>query len=256
MKTVSQRVDSQESVVLYDGKVYLDFDPVKHRYKINGEFAYGVTTALGIINKPFLVQWAASQAADYVKSSLKPGQALDELEIQELVASARKAHITKRDGAADAGTYVHNWIESFVRGEKPETPVNDKLAKVINDFRKWWDTTKPEVISPERMLCSPTHKLAGTTDLICRINGKLTIVDWKTGSGIYPEMFLQMGAYALMYQEETGEEVEQLTIVNASIKNMFQTQSVTQVKPFTEQYLRAYQLYVGQKEVEALLRNK
>ena len=70
--TVSQRVDEQQSHVLYNGKVNLDFDPVKHRYKINGEFANGVTTALSILAKPQLIYWSANMAADFVKEKLVP----------------------------------------------------------------------------------------------------------------------------------------------------------------------------------------
>ncbi|MCA9333680.1 PD-(D/E)XK nuclease family protein [Candidatus Saccharibacteria bacterium] len=255
MTTVSQRVDTQESHVLYNGKVHLDFDPVKHVYKIDGDRAYGVTTALSVINKPFLIQWAAKQAADYVKATVVPGKPLDEVEIQQLVDGAKNAHRKTRDGAADMGTYIHNYIEAFVRGENPAKPINPKLAKVVNKFHEWWDTANVEIIKPERMLCSPTHMLAGTADLICKIDGKLTVVDWKTGSGIYPEMFLQLAAYALMLEEEyPDQKVEQLYVVNASIKNMFQTEVRTEVDTFQEIYLEALKLYKSTKKLEELFK--
>lgn len=254
---VSQRVDSRESHVLYDGKVHLDFDPVKHVYKINGEYANGVTTALGIIAKPFLIPWAAKQAADYVKENITPGVALDEVQIQALVDGAKNAHRRTKDSAADMGTFIHNYIEAFVRGEEPEAPINPKLRKVVDKFHEWWDETKPEVLKPERMLCSPTHMLAGTADLVCKIDGKLTIVDWKTGSGIYPEMFLQLAAYAMMLEEEyPDQKVEQLYIVNASIKNMFQTECRTEISFFQEVYLQALSLYKSNKQVEQLFKKE
>ena len=117
VKTVSQRVDTLKSHVLYNGKVRLDFDPVKHRYKINGEYAYGVTTALSEIAKPQLIWWAATMASDHFKENIVPGVPLDELQIQELCDGARKAHNQKKDKAADQGSYIHNFIEEWVQAE-------------------------------------------------------------------------------------------------------------------------------------------
>lgn len=248
MTTVSQRVDTQESHVLYNGKVHLDFDPVAHKYYVDGKWAPGVTTILSIINKPFLIKWAANEAGNFVKETIIPGKPLDEVEIQQLVDGAKNAHNKKRDGAADMGTYIHNYIESFVRGEEPIKPVNPRLLKVVNKFHEWWDTVQPEVLSPERMMCSVTHNFAGTADLICRINGKITIVDWKTGSGIYEDMFSQLAAYSVMLEEEYPEQkVEQLCIVNASVKNMFKTLTIDDITPFRETFMNALALYKSKK---------
>ena len=255
MNTVSQRVDEQTSHVLYNGTVHLDFDPVKHTYKINGQYASGVTTALNIIDKSFLKFWAVNKACEYVKARIVPGVAMDEIEIQEMLAGAKKAHTDFAGSAADMGTYVHNWIEDFVNGKEPIHPTNERLQRVINDFLEWWNNTNVEVVHAERMLCSPKYMLAGTPDLICKVDGKLTIMDWKTGSGIYPDMFLQMAAYAMMWEEEfPDQKVEQLYVVNASIRNMFQTECRTEVEFFKKTYLEALALYKSNKQLEELFK--
>lgn len=256
-QSISQRVNNLESHVLYNGKVRLDFDPVKHRYKINGKVANGVTTALGVIAKPHLIYWAANKAADYVKENLTPGQALDEIQIQSLIDGARYAHRQHKAGASDMGTYVHNWIEAFVNGENPEMPVSEVLQRPIKEFIKFWERKKPEVVACERMLCSPKHNLAGTADLICRVDGKLTVMDWKTGSGIYPEMFLQMAAYAIMLEEEyPDQKVEQLYVVNPSIVNIFDESVRTEVDEFKKAYLNALELYKSQKLIEDMFKER
>lgn len=252
MMTVNQRIDQRQSHILYDGTVRLDFDPVKHRYRINGEYASGVTTALGIIAKPQLIWWAAGEAANHFKANLVPGVGLDELQIQSLCEEARKAHNKKKDKAASAGTYLHNWLEEFVKGNNPAMPVNDDLKRVINDFLEWWNKSDIEVISSEQVFCSPTRMLAGTADLVCRVDGKLTIMDWKTGSGIYPEMFMQMAAYALMWEEEHPDQpIERLHVVNASLKNMFQDQYREDIQLFKDAYLEALALYKSVKHIES-----
>lgn len=255
MQTVSQRVDEQTSHVLYNGKVHLDFDPVKHSYKINGQYASGVTTALNIIDKSFLKFWAVNKTIEYVKSTIVPGVAMDEIEIQSMLAGAKKAHSDFAGSAADMGTYIHNWIEQFVNGEDPARPTNDRLNKVLDDFMEWWNKTDVEVLHAERMVCSPKLMLAGTPDLICKVDGKLTIMDWKTGSGIYPDMFLQMAAYAMMWEEEfPDQKVEQLYVVNASIRNMFQTECRTEVDFYKSMYLEALALYKSNKKLEEMFK--
>ena len=44
----------------------LKFYDASHRYKLDGEWVPGVTTILGVLNKPALTKWAASQVAEYV----------------------------------------------------------------------------------------------------------------------------------------------------------------------------------------------
>jgi hypothetical protein len=120
----------------------------------------------------------------------------------------------------------------------PELPYNQQLRKAIEQFLSWYETIEGSVknLQTEKKLCSPTLKLAGTVDLICELDGKLTIIDWKTGSGIYPEYILQMGAYTLMYEEEFGGTVEQVGVVNCSVRAPFKIY-------FTDQLQRAKDIY-------------
>lgn len=134
----------------------------------------------------------------------------------------------------------------------PAMPINADLRRVIEDFITWYESQNIEPISPEQVFCSPTHMLAGTADLVCKVDGKLTIMDWKTGSGIYPEMFMQMAAYALMWEEEHPDQpIERLHVVNASLKNMFQDQYREDVQTFKDAYLKALALYKSVKQIEA-----
>lgn len=238
----------------YNGTVTLQFDPQKHYYLLNGELAYGVTNVLQILAKPALVPWAARCAAEYFEKNLKAGVPLDEVEIQHLVKEAKWAHRNRKDGAADMGTFVHDWVEKYVTGDPQSEPVNPQLRKATKAFVKWYEATNIEPLSSEQKLCSPTLMLAGTVDFIGKVDGKLTIIDWKTGSGIYPEMFLQMGAYVLMYEEEFGEKVEQVGIVNCSVKAPFKTQFTTDVQKLKDTYLHVLKLAKQLKQLEEELK--
>lgn len=224
-----------ESTTHYNGTVEVVFDPQKHRYTINGEIAIGVTTVLQRLNKPALVVWAASEAKKYIEANLRPGQSLDEVEIQQLAKNAMWAHRNRKDTAAEMGTFVHQWIEDHINGKNPILPVNPQLQKAVEAFIKWYE--KLDISGDvEKRLCSPSLNLAGTVDFIGKLDGKLTIMDWKTGSGIYPEYLYQMGAYAEMYEQEFGQKVEQVGVINCSVKAPFKTYFTDNVQELKEIY--------------------
>jgi hypothetical protein len=50
-----------------------------------------------------------------------------------------------------------------------------------------------EPLGIERVVACPSY--AGTLDLYARVQGILTVLDWKSGKTIYPEAFLQNVAY-------------------------------------------------------------
>ena len=44
----------------------LQFQPKAHRYRLDGKAVPGVTTILGVLDKPALPKWAAGAVAEYV----------------------------------------------------------------------------------------------------------------------------------------------------------------------------------------------
>lgn len=227
---------NSETTTHYDGGVILSFDPQKHAYLLNGKKVNGVTTVLQRLSKPALIYWSAKMASQHVESVLKPGIPLDEMEIKQLAKDAIWAHRNVKDSAAEHGTWVHNFIQLYVEGENPNPPQNEKLLRAVSSFTEWYKDLDIKNMECEKRLCSPTLELAGTVDLICELDGKLTIIDWKTGSGIYPEYVLQMAAYVMMYEEEFGKTVDQVGVVNCSVKAPFKTF-------FTDEIQRAKDIY-------------
>ena len=242
---------------LYDGEIELVFDEAKHRYLVDGKYVPGVTTALGVINKPALIPWAVNKATKYIEDRITPGVALDEVEIDSMLRKAKWAHKDFTDEAATMGTKVHQYIESSMRGFAPMMPTNTKMRRAIKQFHEFWDEADIEVIDIEKPVYSREYGYAGTYDLKCKLNGKLTVLDWKTGSGIYDTHILQGGAYAQADAEETGDEIEQIAVVNCSVKAPFRVYTTTKVNEAIEGYNTAYRLGQLMKNVrEDLERNK
>lgn len=60
---------------------------------------------------------------------------------------------------------------------------------------------------------SERYKYGGTLDFYCKVDGKFTLVDFKSGKGIFNEHFLQVSSYANLLTENKYK-VEQIMILN------------------------------------------
>jgi hypothetical protein len=192
---------------LYGGTIEIVFDSFKHSYSIGSEKIPSVTTVLGAtFNKPALVNWSAGMCADYIKESWNPGQSYDEVEIATIVDAGRKAHWEKKKSAGEMGSFVHNFLDHYFKGENPPIPVNKELRESVNKFMQLVEKHSIKVLSSEQVCFSNKYKYVGTLDAIVKMDGKLYILDIKTGKNIYPEFFIQTSAYRYARSEEFPDE--------------------------------------------------
>jgi len=197
---------TQIKTTLYDGAVELMFQAYGHKYTVNDKKVRSVTQALGIINKPALISWAARMAAEYFKDQIEPGKSYDEVQLITIFESAKGAHWKKKVDAGNLGTFVHNWVEDHINGKKPAIPVNKALKDAVQRFLDWEKAHKVKFLLSEQQVYSRKYNYTGTLDFICKIDGKMYIGDLKTSSGIYPEMLIQTAAYRFARSEEYPRE--------------------------------------------------
>lgn len=195
-----------QKYLLYNKTIELLFDEYKHKYTVEEEVIPSVTTILGIINKPMLVNWAANTAVDYVAEIVKPGISLDEVQIASMLEGARKAPYQKKKDAGQIGTLVHQWVEDYIHGRNPETPTNEGIKKSVEQFLSWVNIYKVKFLVSEQPIYSKQYKYTGTLDFVCNIDGDLYIGDLKTSKGIYSEYFIQTAAYRYARTEEFPSE--------------------------------------------------
>jgi hypothetical protein len=122
--------------------------------------------------------------------------------------------------AAAEGTQVHNASEKLMLGEEIHwMDENGKVHysldvwKMILKFADFWNQTKPELVATEYHLFSDEYQYAGTTDIICRMNGKLWLIDIKTSNSIHTSYNLQLAAYAKAWNETHNEPIEGVAIL-------------------------------------------
>jgi len=206
-------VSSTKQLSLYGGNVQMTFNNTGHRYTIGKNACVGVTTVLATLAKPALIPWAVNMTLESVKSHFLPGKKYDEVQISEMLAEAKMAHRKKKEGAADIGSMVHAWIESYIKGEKPEMPINPQMLHAVEGFLKWVKEKKVIFMESERVIYSKKYNFAGTVDFTCKIDGKKYVGDIKTSNAIYSEYLLQVSAYRYALQEEDEDIYDGMLII-------------------------------------------
>ena len=111
----------------------------------------------------------------------------------------------------NVGTLAHAIIDKDI-GDAPPIPTAQdmflssyeyeacmKEAEIAkHGFSAWVTREKPEFVATEVSLVSDEKRFGGTFDALCIIDGKLTVVDWKTSAKIYPQYETQVAAYAFL----------------------------------------------------------
>ena len=171
-----------------------------------------VTTVLQVVAKPALVPWAKKISLEKVRSELTdvandfPHVVLEPEWIDEMLESARKRPDQVRDEAGDIGTRAHGLIEAYLKGEMTEeTHIPDDLSQAFDNFLNWQTETDLEFRGSEIVVWDEKAGYAGTLDILAENNDGYVIIDIKTGSGIYPEMSMQVAAYSMAWQWRNPE---------------------------------------------------
>lgn len=170
--------------------------PARRQYRVDGKRVPGVTTILGVLDKPALLGWAARIAADAAVEAVANGMPPDAAK-----EAGRKAVFARRDKAADLGTRAHALVEAHFAGESITVDLgNPDDAKVYACAKRAIDhieKTCTRVVLSETAYTSPMG-FGGTLDLVVERDGKLLIADLKTGKGVHDEVVPQLAAYRFL----------------------------------------------------------
>jgi len=181
----------------------------KHFYSWNGDPAVpGITSIIGVLDKPALVGWAKRETAIAAVRNWKTVAQMvadqppieDQLSYHPAVAYLKATPGYQRDAAANAGTIVHAIAEAIAKGEEPVIP--DEYEGFARSFiRDFIEKHQPKFhpLYVEYMVYHEGDDVVlpygGTGDLICRIDDEVWCIDNKTNaSGVYPETGLQLAA--------------------------------------------------------------
>lgn len=127
--------------------------------------------------------------------------------------------------AMDIGSCAHDMIEAWLLDEsilvyasgddarnfeslKPSDyrqEIWDAALPALHAFNDWYESEnmreRMNIISTEKLMMDVNGRFGGTADLIAEIDGNVYVIDYKTGSGIYPEVAVQLEAYAMLFEQ-------------------------------------------------------
>lgn len=118
------------------------------------------------------------------------------------------------------GTLVHAYVNGHLKGiptDQIDTTDYSKneIDEASNAFLKFLTWEKAHAIEPilvEEPLVSGVFRFGGTPDFYGKVDGILTLADWKSG-GIWREHWIQLAAYGMLL-EERGHHVDQRILLN------------------------------------------
>lgn len=166
----------------------------KRAYKVpSGDFYPSVTTVVGIVKEDAIKEWRAR------------------------VGEEEAARIAK--AAAGRGTELHYMVERYLLNEVPKSE-NQTANMLFNRIRHILNRID-NVRAQEIALWSDELMVAGTCDCVADYNGVPSIIDFKSALHTKQEdwildYFMQATAYSYMWEERTGEAIDQIVIIISS----------------------------------------
>ena len=151
-----------------------------------------ITTILSVRNKSGLVEWR-KRVGDKVAN-----------------------HVMHK--AAARGTSVHHMCEDYLNNENIDHHQKNFLPWCLFTQLQKVLTNIDNIHAQEAGLYSDKYKVAGRVDCIAEYNGVLSIIDFKTSTKERNDewnenYYIQCSAYAEMYGERTGTEIDQIVIL-------------------------------------------
>ena len=161
-------------------------------YKIDGKHYPSITSILSIQKKEGLEKWRKNVGEEAAK--------------WEMARAARR------------GKATHTLVEQYLRGQ-PQT-INDVLPNGMFRLLKPYLEQIDNIHCLEKIMYSHKLTLAGQVDCIAEYNGKLSVIDFKTANkeridSWNESYYLQCTAYAIMYEELFGKQIDQIVILQA-----------------------------------------
>ncbi|MFD7584183.1 hypothetical protein ACFV84_01920 [Kitasatospora sp. NPDC059811] len=180
------------------------------RFYVDAETAEkvpGVTSVIEMLPKPFLKFWAARLTAETAVQNLAAVSSIAERDEAGAIDYLKNAHSRYTKLRAQVGSDAHDMFERMIRGERIGR-VHPDMEPYKKGFEEFLEAVGPQLVRAEDVAWSDTHNYAGSFDAILRLHldadGKpdpdgrphLVMTDWKTSANTYPEVALQMAAYA------------------------------------------------------------
>ena len=123
--------------------------------------------------------------------------------------------------ASRRGTAIHNAIENYLQYGVED--IEPGYEGYFTSFIRWYEKKKPKVVATERKVYHKILRYAGTSDLLVIIDGRLTLVDYKSSAQVYTKLCsVQLEGYDRAY-ESHGVKIEDRLILHLGREGGYQS---------------------------------
>lgn len=193
-------------IPFYNGEAHIEYlekarGGHTYRWVEKNKFLPGPTSILPEIwEQQWKAPWMKKLACAYMRAAGEAGRT--DWEAIEKEAKQEDRRVSRE--ATDIGSLVHKFCEEYPDGVMPDQA---QAKAACEAFKRWHYQHDVEALEKEKVIFSRTLHYAGKFDLLAMIDGELCILDYKTSKVFAEESPAQLAAYAVAYQEMTGERV-------------------------------------------------
>jgi hypothetical protein len=227
---------------VYGGKAAITFNEGNHTYYVSVPsmgvkrlYQPSVTSVIDMKDKSkALTIWAVDSFEKRALELLPKDRPVTREEVEIVLDAAKDSYRRIKNEAASVGSIVHRVLHQLLMSraglaEAPRLPLSpdlilspeytpeliEKANNCIRAGQQFFDEHDIQPVQAEAPRWSPTFGYIGTGDLIARIDGELSGLDYKSGKRIYETCFLQLAAYQKAFQEEfPDQQITQRWAVN------------------------------------------
>lgn len=215
-----------ETVSFYSGQIEIEVKPWgdHYRYKKVGTNG-GLLSATGITKyldkSRALLPWAVSLVGTHITSTVQ-SRTVESFSKEEIFLIVNEAVLKPEEAKVKGGAagdkihdFAHDFAKSKMLGIEPPTldhlngedPEDLKALNGINAFLDWYNENDVKFLQLEKLVyynsllagdTTPEQEVIeylGIMDVLAEVNGKIKVMDYKTGKAVYTDQRYQLSGY-------------------------------------------------------------
>jgi len=134
---------------------------------------------------------------------------------------------------ATRGKAAHAACRLINEGCLDEKSVAEEIKGYVFAYQQFIKEKPITVIGSEIPLYSELHDFCGTSDLVCFVENQRSVIEIKTTSNIDPAVEIQVGAQAILWDENNQtKQIEKRYVLQLKADGTYRLKDLTHVPPY------------------------
>lgn len=134
---------------------------------------------------------------------------------------------------AERGKAVHAACALLNERRLDESTVAPECKSYVEAYKAWLKDSGFKAQAWETPFYSRLHDFVGTLDLIGSLDEKRSVIDLKTSSSIDPAVEIQVGAQAILWEENKPQEpIEKRYVLQLKADGTYRLKDISDIHPY------------------------